>query len=131
MRERGRGERTRRVDTGEPGVSTCTVQYHIDAVSFVQLALIEVYKKCMQQDACVHVVINSLRMSRRHYELILVPSCTSTVVQRGHVSYSVTKTTLLEYQMFAQRIPPAVGPPLVPDPDHVSKQASLIPRPRV
>ena len=42
-----------------------------------------------------------------------------------------TTWTLLKHQALTPRTPWAIGSPLVPDPDQVSKHASLIPRPRV
>ena len=42
-----------------------------------------------------------------------------------------TTWTLLEHQALTLRTLRALGSPLVPDPDQVSKHASLIPRPRV
>ena len=44
---------------------------------------------------------------------------------------ATTWMMLLEHQAFILRTPPVVSPPLVTEPDQVSKHASLIPRPQV
>ena len=67
---------------------------------------------------------------------IPVLSCTGTVVQCCHFVLGLpqltwTTSTLLEHHAFTPQTPPAVSPPLVPDPNSVSKHASLVPRPRV
>ena len=63
---------------------------------------------------------------------IPVPSCTGTVIPRSCWSATICTTwTLLEHQALTPRTPQAVGSPLMPDPDQVSKHASLVPRPRV
>ena len=48
-----------------------------------------------------------------------------------HAFTTYTTLTLLEHRAFTQWTPPAIGAPLMRDPDWVSKYASVVPRPRV
>ena len=63
---------------------------------------------------------------------VQVPSYTGTVVPHGHC-FAITTITLLQHQTFAPQIPLAINPPVMPEPDWVSKHTSLslVPRPRV
>ena len=65
-----------------------------------------------------------------HTSSVLYWNCGTVQSLCSWSATTCTTWTLLEHQVLTPRTPRAVGSPLVPDPDQVSKYASLVPRPR-